>query len=82
MGDATWLTNVAFAANPKQPNFLQFVPQYLEANSPRPAKVKIPAFKLTNGLSADQPLPFQMNALGVCWITGSVQIHLAVYNPL
>jgi len=81
MGDATWLTNVAFAANPRQASFLNFAPQSLAANAPRLTKVEIPAFKMTDGLSADHPVQFQMNAPGVCWITGSAQIHLAVYQP-
>jgi hypothetical protein len=43
--------------------------------------VVIPEFQMTAGLTADQPVQFQMNAQGVCWITGSVQIHLAVDKP-
>jgi len=82
MGDATWLTNVAFAANPKQANFLNFAPQSLAASAPRLTKVVIPEFRLTDGLTADHPVQFQMNAQGVCWITGSVQIHLAVDKPI
>ncbi len=71
---------VAFAANPKQANFLQFVPQYLAANAPRLTQVNIPEFKMTDGLPADRPVQFQMMAEDVGWITGSVQIHLAVYQ--
>lgn len=81
MGDATCLTNVAFAANPRQAGFLNFAPQSLAANAPRLTKAVIPEFQLTAGLTADHPVQFQMNAQGVCWITGSVQIHLAVDKP-
>ena len=80
MGDATWLDNVVFAANPKQANFLNFAPRYLAANAPRLTKVDIPEFKMTDGLLADHPVQFQMKAQGVCWITGSMQINLAVYK--
>jgi hypothetical protein len=81
MGDATWLDNVVFAANPKQPNFHSFAPQSLKASAPRLTKVTIPVFRLSTGLAADHPVQFQMNAQGVCWITGSVQIYLAVDKP-
>ncbi|MEW6660651.1 MAG: hypothetical protein AB1424_18570 [Thermodesulfobacteriota bacterium] len=78
MGDATWLTNVAFAANPREAGFLNFAPQHLTANAPRLTKVTIPEFQLSSGLGTDQPVQFQMNAQGVCWITGSMQVLLAV----
>ncbi len=81
MGDATWLTNVAFAANPRRASYLTFPAQYLTTSAHRLTDVIIPPFQLSSGLTADQSVQFQMQAQGVCWITGSVQVYLAVYPP-
>ncbi len=82
MGDATWLTqsavsdgSVSFAGNE---NYGLNFRIHIKSEVGRMESINIPATKISDGISSDAIIQFQMLAENISWITGSVRIQLVV----